>query len=192
MKKFFDKVDKDAFVVPAILTVIVLIVGVAAPEAFGKVINVAFSWISGNLGWLYDVGLFFLLCFCLWAAFSKVGKIKLGGKDAKPNMSMLSWIAITFTSGMALGVVFYATGEGIMNFMDPPAFTGLASGSPEAAEAALSYVFSTGASTLMLFTQQPGWDLPLFTGTVREGFPCHQVCTLCWGRRGKEDFPENL
>ena len=141
MGKFFKKVDKDAFVVPAILTVIVLIIGVAAPEAFGKVINVAFSWISSNLGWLYDVGLFFLLCFCLWAAFSKVGKIKLGGRDAKPNMSMLSWIAITFTSGMALGVVFYATGEGLMNFMDPPAFTGLASGSPEAAEAALSYVF---------------------------------------------------
>ncbi len=45
MGKFFKKVDKDAFVVPAILTVIVLIIGVAAPEAFGKVINVAFSWI---------------------------------------------------------------------------------------------------------------------------------------------------
>ena len=141
MNNFFKKVDKNAFVVPAVLTVIVLAIGVIAPETFGQIINVAFNWISSNLGWAYNIGLFALVIFCIWAGFSKVGKIRLGGKDAKPNMSMLSWIAITFTSGMALGVVFYGVGEGLMNFMEPPGFTGLAPGSAEAAEEALAYVF---------------------------------------------------
>ncbi|MDO5409645.1 MAG: BCCT family transporter [Lachnospiraceae bacterium] len=141
MGKLFNKIDKDAFVVPALITVIVLTIGVVAPEAFGKVIDVAFNWLSSNLGWFYDVGLFVLLIFCIWAAFSKVGKIRLGGSEAKPNMTMLSWIAVTFTSGMALGVVFYGVGEGLMNFMDPPGFTGMEAGSAQAAEAALSYVF---------------------------------------------------
>lgn len=78
---------------------------------------------------------------CFWAAFTKVGNIKLGGSDAKPEMSMISWIVITFTSGMALGVVFYGVGEPLMNFMNPPAFTGIEPGSLKAAEEALKYVF---------------------------------------------------
>lgn len=141
MNSFFKKVDKDEFVVPAILTVIVIIIGVVAPELFGKFIDVLFQFVTNNLGWFYDIGLFALLIFCFWAGFSKIGKIRLGGKDAKPDMSMLSWIAITFTSGMALGVVFYGVGEGLMNFSDMPVFTGIASGSPAAAETALAYVF---------------------------------------------------
>lgn len=141
MKKFLSQIDMMAFLPPAILTVIILLIGVVNPEGFGKIVDVAFNWISGNLGWMYQIGLLFLLFGCLWAAFSKVGKIRLGGKDAKPNMSMGSWIAVTFTSGMALGVVFYGVGEGLMNFMSPPGFSGMEAGSAQAAEEALSYVF---------------------------------------------------
>ena len=39
MGNFFKKVDKDAFVAPAVLTVIILVIGVIAPEAFGNVIT---------------------------------------------------------------------------------------------------------------------------------------------------------
>ena len=138
---FIKKIDAKIFWVPAILTVIVLTVGVVNPEGFGQIIDVMFNWISNNFGWLYNIGLFFLLIFCLWAGFSKVGKIRLGGKDAQPNMKMGSWIAITFTSGMALGVVFYGVGEGLQNFMVPPIFNGFEAGSAGAAEAALQYVF---------------------------------------------------
>ena len=139
--KFFKKVDKDAFIVPAVMSVIVLLFGVLNPVGFGKVIDTAFEWLSNNFGWAYQIGLFFLLIFCLWAGFSKVGNIRIGGKDAKPTMSMGSWIAITFTSGMALGVVFYGVGEGLQNFMAPPGFSGMEAGSVEAAEHALRYVF---------------------------------------------------
>ena len=140
MGNFWKKVDKTEFVVPAVLTLIVLIIGVVAPEAFGKLIDVLFNFVTNDLGWFYDLGIFALLIFCLWAGFGKVGKIRLGGKDAKPTISMLSWIAITFTSGMALGVVFYGVGEGLMNYCDFPAFAGIESFTAEAAENALSYV----------------------------------------------------
>lgn len=141
MRGFFKKVDKTEFVVPAVLTLIVLVIGVVAPEAFGKMIDVLFKFVTNDLGWFYDLGIIALLLFCLWAGFSKTGNIRLGGKDAKPNISMLSWIAITFTSGMALGVVFYGVGEGLMNYCDFPAFTGIQSMTSVAAENALSYVF---------------------------------------------------
>ena len=141
MDSFFKKVDKDEFVVPALLTLAILIIGVVAPQALGRMIDGLFVFVTNDLGWFYDLGIAALLIFCFWAGFSRVGQIRLGGKVAKPNLSMLSWIAVTFTSGMALGVVFYGVGEGLMNYCDFPKFTGIESLTPEAAENALAYVF---------------------------------------------------
>ena len=61
MKGFWSKVDRTEFVVPAVLTLIVLIIGVVAPEAFGKFIDVAFNFVTNDLGWFYDLGIFALL-----------------------------------------------------------------------------------------------------------------------------------
>lgn len=118
MKGFLSKIDRTEFVVPALLTLVILIIGVTVPEAFGGMIDVLFGFVTNDLGWFYDLGIFALLVFCLWAGFSKVGSIRLGGKNSKPTMSMTSWTAITFTSGMALGVVFCGVGEGLMNYCD--------------------------------------------------------------------------
>ena len=141
LKNYIKKIDMKMFLVPAIMSVIIVIIGACFSESFGRMIDGLFAIISRYFGWMYDLGLILLVVFCLWAGFSKVGKIRLGGKDAKPIMSMFAWIAVTFTSGMAMGVVFYGVGEGLQHFMLPPGFTGMAGGSAEAAEEALSYVF---------------------------------------------------
>ncbi len=39
MDDFFKKVDKDEFVVPALLTLAILIIGVVAPQALGRMID---------------------------------------------------------------------------------------------------------------------------------------------------------
>lgn len=58
MGNFWQKVDKDEFLVPAILTVIIIAVGVIAPVAFGKIIDVLFNIVTNYLGWFYDLGIF--------------------------------------------------------------------------------------------------------------------------------------
>ena len=50
MKNFWKKVDKTEFVVPAVLTVIIIIIGVVAPEMFGQFIDVMFDFVTNNLG----------------------------------------------------------------------------------------------------------------------------------------------
>lgn len=188
MKRIFSKVDKDIFVVPAILTVIILIIGVVAPDKFGAVVNVAFEWISGNFGWVYQIGLIFLLVVCLWAGFSKVGKIRLGGKDAKPGMSMISWIAITFTSGMALGVVFYGVGEGLMNYMTPPGFTGTQAASLQAAEDALSHVFfHWGFSAYGIYTAA-GLGFAFTYWNIKRGFKLSSGLYPLLGEKGENGW----
>lgn len=141
-KGLLKNIDWHMVTVPGIIILILLTLGLVSPEAFGKYVDTCFGFTTKYFSWFFALGTTALMFFCFWAAFSKVGKIRLGGRDAKPEMSTWSWIAITFTSGMAMGVVFYGVGEGLMNFAQPPGFiTEYAALSPEAAENAMKYVF---------------------------------------------------
>ena len=134
------KLNKKAFYPPAILTVMVLLIGVLIPEQFGRAMNRILSWITTNLGWAYSLASFGFVIAALFVCFSKYGNIRLGGKDAKPEMGFFKWFCIVMTSGMAAGIVYYSVGEPLSMFENPPVFSGAVGGSVQAAEQALRYV----------------------------------------------------
>lgn len=49
--------------------------------------------------------------FCLALIFTPYGKIRLGGQDAAPDHSMLSWLAMLFAAGMGIGLMFWGVAE---------------------------------------------------------------------------------
>jgi BCCT family betaine/carnitine transporter len=57
-----------------------------------------------------------LLLFCVVLIFSPLGNIRLGGKDATPDYSRMSWFAMLFGAGMGIGLVFYGVGEPVSHF----------------------------------------------------------------------------
>eukprot|EP00282_Hemiselmis_andersenii_P038848 CAMPEP_0169444976 /NCGR_PEP_ID=MMETSP1042-20121227/10193_1 /TAXON_ID=464988 /ORGANISM="Hemiselmis andersenii, Strain CCMP1180" /LENGTH=891 /DNA_ID=CAMNT_0009556341 /DNA_START=80 /DNA_END=2752 /DNA_ORIENTATION=- len=65
-------------------------------------------WISNNFTWLYIGTQDAWVIFIIWIAFSKYGNLTLGKKNEKPMMSDVSWFALLFTCGVAVG--FYAMG----------------------------------------------------------------------------------
>ncbi|MDN2483425.1 BCCT family transporter [Vibrio agarivorans] len=52
-----------------------------------------------------------LLIFALGIAFSPLGKIRLGGDDAKTEFSTLSWLSMLFAAGMGIGLIFWGVAE---------------------------------------------------------------------------------
>lgn len=58
-----------------------------------------------------------ILLLCFWVAFSPLGKKKLGGENAKPEYSLFSWVAMLFTAGIGVGIIFYGPLEGIWHLM---------------------------------------------------------------------------
>ena len=56
----------------------------------------------------------------LYYAFSKYGEIKLGGRGAQPEYSMFSWMAMLFTAGIGVGIVFYGPIEGLWHYFNSP------------------------------------------------------------------------
>lgn len=141
LKQRLKFIDLKVFLVPAVLVLLVIVAGVFYHKQFGQLVNATFQWSQRYFSWLYALVTFSFIPFCVWAAWGKQGQIRLGGKQAQPSMSMAAWISITFTSGMALGVVFYGVSEGLTNYMTPPPFTHLLPHSAAAAETALQYVY---------------------------------------------------
>lgn len=137
----FQKMDWPIFLPPALILLFFVIIGIVAPEAFSAGANIAFAFTTKYFAWFYALGATILIIFCLWAGFSKYGKIKIGGKDAKPDMSFFTWFAVALTSGIAIGIVYWGVAEPLGNLMSPPGFTGWAAGSAEAAEGALKFNF---------------------------------------------------
>ncbi len=64
----------------------------------------------------------------LFLVFSKYGKIRLGGPDAKPEFSTFSWLSCLFMAGCGIGIVFYCQ-EPILHYFNNP-YAGNVPGNP--------------------------------------------------------------
>lgn len=49
--------------------------------------------------------------FCFYLIFSPLGKVRIGGKEAKPEFSTLSWFAMLFAAGMGIGLMYWSVAE---------------------------------------------------------------------------------
>ncbi len=63
---------------------------------------------------LWSTNLFVI--FCVGLIFSPWGKIRLGGADAEPEHSRISWLAMLFAAGMGIGLMFWGVAEPVAYF----------------------------------------------------------------------------
>jgi len=52
----------------------------------------------------------------LGLAFSRLGKIRLGGDDERPEFSTISWLTMLFAAGMGVGLLFYGSAEPLTHY----------------------------------------------------------------------------
>jgi choline/glycine/proline betaine transport protein len=72
--------------------------------------------LSDGLGWLIILLANGFLVFVIYLAFSKHKNIILGGQDAKPEFSNINWIAMLFSAGLGVGLLFYGVAEPVLHF----------------------------------------------------------------------------
>ena len=56
----------------------------------------------------------------VWLALSRFGNIPLGRDDEQPEFRTISWIAMMFSAGMGIGLMFYGVAEPLSFFTEPP------------------------------------------------------------------------
>lgn len=124
---------------PAGFILLVVLWGILAPDDMAAALDVMLAALTRNFGWMYLWVVLGLVLFAAFAAFSRYGNLKLGAEDDEPEFSVGSWFAMLFAAGMGIGLVFWGVAEPISHYGTPP--PGIAARSPEAANAAMRYVF---------------------------------------------------
>ena len=113
--------DKVVFGVTAAIAVGFLVWGFLSTGSLATVSGDALTWTMGSMGWLFVLTASAFVVFVLWLALGRFGAIPLGRDDEEPEFRTVSWVAMMFSAGMGIGLMFYGVSEPITHFATPPA-----------------------------------------------------------------------
>ncbi|MBY0289393.1 MAG: BCCT family transporter [Mycobacteriaceae bacterium] len=148
-------VDWVVFGITAVIAVGFLVWGFVSTPSLAGASGSALTWVMDNTGWLFVLTGSGFVIFVLWLALGRYGTIPLGRDDEEPEFNGVSWIAMMFSAGMGIGLMFFGVAEPLTHFTTPPPGTGDA-GNPEAVQNAL-------ATTLFHWTLHP-WAIYAVVG----------------------------
>jgi choline/glycine/proline betaine transport protein len=97
------------------------------------------SEVVDGLSWYYVPLVTFFVIFAVYLGCSRLGSIKLGKDDQKPDFSMGSWLSMLFAAGMGIGLVFWGVAEPLNFYLAPK--PGVGESEAERAEFAMSQTF---------------------------------------------------
>ncbi len=147
--------DWVVFGVTAVIAVAFVAWGFLSTKTLGSASSTALDWTVTNTGWLFVVLASAFVVFVIWLAAGRFGNIPLGTDDEEPEFRTVSWVAMMFSAGMGIGLMFYGVAEPISHFTTPPPGTGEA-GNPQAVQTAM-------ATTLFHWTLHP-WAIYAVVG----------------------------
>ena len=133
------KIRWNIIVLPIVLFLLIFIAGIAVPDQFSAVLNKCVMFIMKDMGWFISLCTLFFVGFCLMIAVLPVGKIRLGGKHAKPELGKFEYFALSLTAGMATGFILWPTAEMLEYTVRPPRAFGQAAGSYQSILDALKF-----------------------------------------------------
>ena len=103
------------------IAIVIFVVGsLVFQEGATKLFGDVRVWLTTNLDWLFMITVNLVCLFCLIVAFSPLGKIRLGGADAKPEYSNITWLAMLFAAGIGIGLLFFGVAEPMYYLQNPP------------------------------------------------------------------------
>ena len=109
----------NVFYITIALIVITVGYGAFASESFEEITQNAKNFVASSFGWYYLLLLSSLLLLSIFLIFSPYGKIRLGKDTDRPDFSTITWIAMLFSAGMGIGLVFYGAAEPLSHFVSP-------------------------------------------------------------------------
>lgn len=74
------------------------------------------GWLTSRLDWFFLLAGNVFVLVCLGVALSPLGRVRLGGTEAKPDYSYLGWFSMLFAAGMGIGLMFYGVSEPLSHF----------------------------------------------------------------------------
>ena len=113
-------IHNPVFVVSS-LTIIAFVAGVLLfRDAAAGVFDALYAWLTSTFDWVFMIAGNVFILFCLLLLATPVGRIRLGGPDARPDYSTWSWFSMLFAAGIGIGLMFFGVAEPVDHFLSPP------------------------------------------------------------------------
>ncbi|WP_072689561.1 BCCT family transporter [Rhodococcus marinonascens] len=119
-KRIGGRTDYAVFSVAAAAVTAIVVWGLVAPDNLVSTTSKALDWLVVDMGWLFVLSASAFVFFSLWLAFSKYGHIPLGKDGERPEFRTVSWIAMMFSAGMGIGLMFFGVAEPLAHYVSPP------------------------------------------------------------------------
>ncbi|OUS92400.1 choline transporter [Rhodococcus sp. NCIMB 12038] len=120
LKRVGVRTDHVVFSAAAAAVSAIVVWGLVAPDNLDTTTGKALDWLVTDMGWLFVLSASGFVLFSLWLAFSKFGHIPLGKDGEKPEFRTVSWIAMMFSAGMGIGLMFFGVAEPLAHYVTPP------------------------------------------------------------------------
>ncbi len=128
-----------AFIIAVSIVAVLVVLALVVPQWFAEVTSIARNWIGETFGWYYLILVTAIVLVCFFIICNPAGKIRLGDPDSKPEHKTVSWLAMLFSAGMGIGLIFYGAAEPLSHYavssIDGPTY------SQQALSSALKYSF---------------------------------------------------
>ncbi len=104
------------FSISAITAIIFVILALALQNQVEPLFSALRDWLTSNLAWFFIGAANIFVLLCLGLIVSPLGKVRIGGMEATPDYSYLSWFSMLFAAGMGIGLMFYGVSEPMSHY----------------------------------------------------------------------------
>ncbi|GAB3715424.1 BCCT family transporter [Mariniluteicoccus flavus] len=135
------RLDWVVFGIAAVVSLAFVTWGLVSPKGLGSAATAGLTEVVKYAGWLFVLVASGFVVFVLWLAASRYGSIPLGQDGEKPEYSTASWIAMMFSAGMGIGLMFFGVSEPLSHFAKPLSGTAEAMSGPAINKAMATTMF---------------------------------------------------
>ena len=152
-KVLFD-LNPPVFIASAVLIVLFVVLSLTFLDEVQASVDDVQTWIANQTGWLFVLVVNLILAYLLFLLVSGYGRIRIGGADARPEFSHAAWLAMLFSAGMGIGLMFYSVAEPMYHLFEPP----------HGAEPGTEAAYEDAIATTFLHWGLHAWGIYTLTG----------------------------
>ncbi len=118
--KFGFDFHPQVSIVSGLLVLLFVGITIYSPQKTGIFLAQVKTLITTKFNWFFILSANASLVYPIYLMFSKLGDVKLGGPEAKPEYKNFAWYSMLLSAGMGIGLMFYSVAEPLLHFHHLP------------------------------------------------------------------------
>ncbi|WP_035871464.1 BCCT family transporter [Cucumibacter marinus] len=104
-------IHNPVFLISGATIVLFVVLTIAFQSSTEPMFTALRGWLTSTFDWFFLLAGNIFVLVALGILVSPLGKVRIGGKDAKPDFGYAGWFAMLFAAGMGIGLMFYGVLE---------------------------------------------------------------------------------